>query len=81
MRYLKSYSEIYISCTTTILVHSDNCKSQYKLAEHISHLQRLTNEKEKQVLRVWSNAGHGKRKVLSVVWLRSPSREQYQVIK
>ena len=52
-----------ISCGTTILVCSDNCKSQYKLAKHFHYLQSLANEKEKQVLRVWPNAGHGEREV------------------
>ena len=54
-------SKMDISHATTILVPSDNCKSQCKLAKHFYHLQMLANEKEKQVLRVWSIAGHGKR--------------------
>ena len=49
-----------ISHATTILVISDNCKSQYKSAKHFYHLQMLTYGKKKQVLRVWPNAGHGK---------------------
>ena len=52
----------HIQCSI-ILVHGDNCKSQYKLAKHFRHLQRLANEKEKKVLRVWLNARHGKREV------------------
>ena len=52
-----------ISHATTILVIDDNCKSQYKSAKHFRHLQVLANEKEKQVLRVWSNAGHEKGEV------------------
>ena len=52
-----------ISCATTILVHSDNCKSQHKMAKHSHHLQRLANEKEEHVLRVSPNAGDGKREV------------------
>ena len=49
-------------CAITILVLGDNCKSQYKLAKHFHH-PRLANKKEKQVLRVLSNAGHGKKEV------------------
>ena len=49
-----------ISYATTTLVHRDNSKSQYKSPKHFHHLQMLANEKEKQVLRVWSIAGHGK---------------------
>ena len=55
--------EMDISCATTILVHSDNCKSKYKSAKHFHHLQMLATQKEKQVKRVWSIAGHGKREV------------------
>ena len=49
-----------INHATAILVHSDNCESQYKSAKYFHRLQMLANEKEKQVLRVWSIAGHGK---------------------
>ena len=54
-------SEMNISCATTILLHSNNCKSQYKSAKHFHHLQMLANEKEKAILRVWSIAGHEKK--------------------
>ena len=49
-----------ISRATTILVQSDSCKSQYK---HFHHLQMLADKKEKQVLRVWTIAGHGRGEV------------------
>ena len=52
--------EMDISYATATLVHRDNSKSQYKSPKHFHHLQMLANEKEKQVLRVWSIAGHGK---------------------
>ena len=52
-----------ISCAITILVHCDNCKSQNKSAKYFHHLQMLANQNEKQVLRVWSNTGHGKGEV------------------
>ena len=71
-----------ISCATTNLVHSDDCKSQFKLAKHFYYLQRLANEKEKQALRVWSNATYGKSEVDHVSSVaKIPSREQYQMIK
>lgn len=52
-----------ISRATTILVQSDSCKSQYKSAKHFHHLQMLADKKEKQVLRVWTIAGHGRGEV------------------
>jgi len=61
-------SEMDISGVTTILVHSDNCNSQYKSAKYFYHLQELANQKRKQVLRVWSIAGHGKGEVDHVGW-------------
>ena len=45
-------SEIDISHATTILLHSNNCKSQHKSAKHFRYLQMLAEEKEKPVLRV-----------------------------
>ena len=58
-----------ITHATTILVIDDNCKSQYKSAKHFHHLWMLANEKEKQVLRVWSNAGREKEEADHVVGL------------
>ena len=44
-----------ISHATTILVYIDNCKRQYKSDKHFHQLQMLANEKENQVLKVWSD--------------------------
>ena len=46
-----------------LLIQSDNCSSQYKSARHFSHLQKLANSQQKQVLHLWSIAGHGKGEV------------------
>ena len=46
-----------------ILNKMDLSHSQYKSTMHFHHLQMLTNEKEKQVLKIWSIAGHGKGEV------------------
>ena len=46
-----------------ILNEMDLSHSQYKSTMHYHHLQMLTNEKEKQVLKIWSIAGHGKGEV------------------
>ena len=52
-----------LTSTSTILIQSDNCSSQYKSACHFSHLQKLASSQEKQVLCLWSIAGHGKGEV------------------
>ena len=52
-----------LTSTSTILIQSDNFGSQYKPARHFSHLQKLANSQQKQVLCLWSIAGHGKGEV------------------
>ena len=52
-----------LTSASTILIQSDNCSSQYKSACHFSHLQKLANSQQKQVLRLWSIAGYGKGEV------------------
>ena len=52
-----------LTSTSTVLIQSDNCSSQYKSAHHFSHLQKLANSQQKQVLHLWSIAGHGKDEV------------------
>lgn len=57
--------EIKHSCEV-ILVHSDNCTSQYKSAESFYDLQNLSNNFGKTVIRVYGVAGHGKSEVDSI---------------
>ena len=52
-----------LTSTSAILIQSDNCSSQYKSARHFSHLQKLANSQQKEVLCLWSIAGHGKGEV------------------
>ena len=52
-----------LTSTSTVLIQSDNCSSQYKSAHHFSHLQKLANSQQKEVLHLWSIAGHGKDEV------------------
>ena len=62
-----------LTSTSNILIQSDKCNSQYKSAHHFSHLQKIANRQQKQVLRLWSIAGHGK-------WPRLLSNVPFQMI-
>ena len=46
-----------------IIVHSDNCKSQYKSAQHFYGIQCLSNRLNCQVICVFGVANHGKGEV------------------
>ena len=46
-----------------IIIHSDNCNSQYKSAKHFFGMQRLTDKLNQQVIHVFGVAGHGKGEV------------------
>ena len=48
---------------SVIVVESDNCCSQYKSANHFASLQNISNREDKQLIRIWSIAGHGKGEV------------------
>lgn len=51
-------------CTNkNIIIHSDNCKSQYKSAQHFNGMQRLANELNHTVIRIFGVANHGKGEV------------------
>lgn len=43
-----------------LIIESDNCKAQYKSAEHFFHQQQLSNEYKRQVVRIYGVTGHGK---------------------
>ena len=47
-----------------IIIESDNCTSQYKSAQHFHDLQKISNQFDKTVVRIYGVAGHGKGEVL-----------------
>ena len=49
-----------------IIIESDNCRNQYKSAAHFSKLQKIADAYNKQIIRIWSVAGHGKGEVYHV---------------
>ena len=52
-----------VAKTDTIIVESNNCKGQYKTAQHFYDMQDLANSLNKKVLRIYGVPGHGKGEV------------------
>eukprot|EP00794_Sanderia_malayensis_P019611 gene19611-21542_t len=48
---------------TCILVESDNCSGQYKSAEHFHDLQKISNDTNLKLIRLYGIEGHGKGEV------------------
>ncbi len=48
---------------TCILVESDNCSGQYKSAEHFRDLQKISNDTNLKLIRLYWIEGHGKGEV------------------
>ena len=46
--------------STTLVIESDNCSVQYKLARHFYHLQQLSNQTNKTIIRIYGIDGHDK---------------------
>ena len=46
-----------------IITESDNCTVQYKSAEHFTNIQKLSDEYQRPVIRLYGIAGHGKGEV------------------
>ena len=67
--FVKSALEEMIESTdglndsTTLVIESDNCSVQYKSARHFYHLQQLSNQTNKTIIRMYGIAGHGKGEV------------------
>ena len=49
------------------VIESDNCKDQYKSAQHFYDMQQLANKLEKPIIRIYQVEGHGKREVCIIV--------------
>ena len=56
-----------------IVTESDNCSSQYKSAEHFRDLQSIADLRNKNIIRVYGIAGHGKMEVAKISIQRLPS--------
>ena len=48
---------------TRLVIESDNCTGQYKSTQHFYHLQRLSSELNKIIIRMYGIASHGKGEV------------------
>ena len=46
-----------------VVIESDNCTAQYKSAKHFNDLQKLSNRLDKNIIRLYGIAGHGKGEV------------------
>ena len=46
-----------------VIIHSDNCKAQYKSAKHFYGVQCLANQLNRTIIRVFGVANHGKGEV------------------
>ena len=59
---IEMLGDIYFNSndSAAIIIHTENCSSQYKSSQHFHHLQDLSNAKNAKVIRVWSVSGHGK---------------------
>ena len=62
----KMLSDVEIDPGTTVIVTSDNCCSQYKSAQNFSDLQRISNDYQINILRIYGVAGHRKNEVDTV---------------
>ena len=47
----------------TIIIESDNCTVQYKSAEHFADIQKVSDEHQRPVIRLYGIAGHSKGEV------------------
>ena len=47
----------------SIIIESDNCRGQYKSAQHFYHMQQLANNLEKPIIRIYGVECHGKGEV------------------
>ena len=48
-----------------VVIESDNCTAQYKSAKDFNDLQKLSNRLDKNIIRLYGIAGHGKGEVIS----------------
>ena len=61
----------------TCIIESDNCSSQYKLAQHFDNIQNICNKIGVPIIRLFSVAGHDKREVDHVGGLAKCSIRRY----
>jgi hypothetical protein len=59
----KMLAETEGNIADTIVIESDNCTSQYKLAEHFNGLMEIATEYGVTIIRIYGVAGHGKSEV------------------
>ena len=51
----------------SVIIESDNCCSQYISSQHFHEMQDIANTSGRQIIRIYSVAGHGKGEVDNVV--------------